>query len=134
VCRADGKDPESYVALPSSVTTWLVERHRAVPEVPKACAAPIDTGAPTIMSPSEGQVVSLIPGVPASNQEVPLQVSTRSGTVSWFVDGALVGTAPANERVFWTPTIGTHQIVVADEAGHKARRKLVVKSGDSQLR
>lgn len=132
VCRAEGKEPESYLALPSAVTSWLVERHRAVPAVPASCSAPI--AAPTLMSPSEGQIITLIPGVPAKQQVVPLQASTRAATLSWFVDGALVGTAPANERVYWTPTIGSHDIVAADEAGRKARRRLVVKMGASQLR
>jgi penicillin-binding protein 1C len=86
------------------------------------------------MSPAEGQVIALIPGVAAENQVVPLQASTRADRVSWFVDGALVGTAAANERVYWTPTIGKHDVVVADQAGHKGRRKLVVKMGASQLR
>lgn len=134
VCRADGKDPEPYVALPSSVTAWLLERNRAVPEVPKACAAPTDSGAPVMMLPSEGQTITLIPGVDAKNQVVPLQVSTRAGTVTWFVDGTLVATVAATERAYWTPTLGKHDVVVADEAGRKARRKLVVQMGASQLR
>jgi penicillin-binding protein 1C len=134
VCRVEGNPSQPYVALPSSVTAWLLDRHRAVPEVPKPCATPIDAGAPIIMTPSEGQVITLIPGVPEQNQVVPLSVSTRAGTVSWFVDGVLVGTAAANERVYWTPSVGKHDIVVADETGRKARRKLVVKLGASQLR
>jgi penicillin-binding protein 1C len=132
ICRAPGREPESYVALPSSVTAWLVERHRAVPPVPAHCAT--EVGPPIMMTPSEGQVVTLIPGVPEQNQVVALSASTRAQNVSWFVDGELVSTAPANQRVFWTPTIGTHQIVVADDSGRKARRKLVVKMGASQLR
>ena len=132
VCRAPGKEPESYVALPSAVTAWLVDRHRAVPEVPAHCAA--DTGPPVMMSPSEGQVVTLIPGVPAKHQVVALQASTRGAALSWFVDGELVATASATERVYWTPSVGKHDVVVADEAGRKARRKLVVQMGASQLR
>ena len=133
LCRAEGREPESYVALPSAVTAWLAHRHRAVPPVPKACAAAVDD-APILMTPSAGQIITLIPGVPAKNQVVPLSASTRAGNLSWFVDGELVGAAPANERVYWTPAVGTHQIVVADEAGRKARRTLVVKMGASQLR
>jgi len=133
VCRAEGKEPQPYVALPSSVTAWLIERNRAVPEVPKTCAA-TDVGAPIMMMPSEGQVITLIPGVPAANQVVPLQVSTRAGTVTWFVDGELIGTGAASERMYWTPVVGKHDVVVSDEAGRKARRKLVVQMGASQLR
>ena len=79
-------------------------------------------------------MITLIPGVPAANQVVPLQVSTRAGSVTWFVDGELVGTAAASERVYWTPTVGKHDVVASDEAGRKARRKLVVQMGASQLR
>lgn len=136
-CRAADGDYEkkTFVVLPSAVTSWLVERNRAVPTAPvfaEGCA--MDAGPPVIITPSEGQVVTLIPGVPAANQVVPLQVSTRAGTVSWFVDGALVGTASSNERVYWTPSVGVHTVVVTDEAGRKARRKLRVQMGASQLR
>lgn len=134
LCRAEGREPESYVALPSAVTAWLVGRHRAVPPVPQACAGTGDLGAPIIMTPSEGQVITLLPGVPEKNQVVALSASTRASTVSWFVDGEHVGTVPANERVYWVPKVGTHAIVVADDTGKKARRKLVVKMGASQLR
>lgn len=136
VCRADDHEPESYIALPSAVTAWLVERHRAVPAVPAACASsPVASGEPPrMMTPSEGQVVTLIPGVATKHQVVPLSASTRSATLSWFVDGVLVATAAANDRVYWTPSVGTHDVVVADDAGRKARRKLVVKMGASQLR
>src|SRR5690606_7788269 len=44
LCRAEGREPESYVALPSAVTAWLVGRHRAVPPVPAACAHAGDGG------------------------------------------------------------------------------------------
>ena len=37
-------------------------------------------------------------------------------------------TAPAGERVFWTPSPGKHEIVVADDAGRKARRVVEVRS------
>lgn len=54
--------------------------------------------------------------------------------MTWFVDGERVGSASSVDRVYWTPTLGTHEIVVADEGGRKARRKLVVQMGASQLR
>jgi penicillin-binding protein 1C len=136
-CRLDGHeyDRRSFTVLPSEVTSWLRERNRAIPDAPDfadGCVA--QTSAPSISLPTEGQVVLLIPGVPTSNQQVPFQVSTSSASVSWFVDGELVGSVAGSERYFWEPTIGTHQIVVADASGRKARRKLVVKLGQSQQR
>jgi penicillin-binding protein 1C len=136
-CHVDGHDydPQSFTVLPSEVTSWLRERNRTIPNAPdfaEGCVA--QTSAPSITLPTEGQIVLLIPGVPASNQQVPLQVSTSSADVSWFVDGELVGSSAGNERYFWEPTVGTHQIVVTDASGRKARRKLVVKMGSSQQR
>jgi penicillin-binding protein 1C len=127
-------DRKSFVVLPSSVNAWLAERHRAIPERPvfaEACTAEAlvgtTAGAPTMIAPSEGQIVTLIPGVPAKHQSVALAVATRAASVSWFVDGELVGTAPASERLYWVPTPGIHDVLVADDAGRKARRKLDVR-------
>lgn len=89
---------------------------------------------PAIVLPVVGQVITLIPGVPTQNQVIALQASTRAAHVSWFVDGELVASGGSAERMYWTPTVGEHTIVVADEAGRKGRRKLVVKMGASQIR
>ena len=112
-----------YTVLPSAVTAWLTGRNRAVPD-PPPCHA--DAGPPKILSPAEGQVVTLLPGVPAKSQVVALSASTRAATLTWFVDGALVGTAPAAQRLYWTPVPGTHDVVVADETGKKTHRTLTV--------
>ena len=89
---------------------------------------------PSIVLPSEGQIVTLIPGVPAENQVVPLQASTRAARLSWFVDGSLVASGGAADRMYWVPHLGRHTVVVADEAGRKTKRTLVVKMGASQIR
>jgi len=136
-CRKPGKsyDRKSFVVLPSAVTAWLTDRHRAVPEAPvfdDDCAADAAAAPPVMTTPGEGQVVSLNPGVPASRQLVPLSASTHAAAVTWFVDGVLVGSAAADQRVYWTPAVGRHEIVVADDAGRKARRTLIVERGASQ--
>jgi penicillin-binding protein 1C len=122
----------SYVVLPSAVTAWLGGRDRAIPEAPvfaEGCVPEVATAPPIIITPGEGQQINLIPGLPTKAQAVPLQASSRSAQLTWFVDGALVATVPASERVFWTPSAGKHELVVADDAGRKARRILDVKSG-----
>jgi penicillin-binding protein 1C len=129
-CRKPGHDYEqkTFVVLPSSVTAWMRDRHRVLPEAPvfdANCVA--DAGPPIMVTPSENQIITLIPGMPERNQSIPFTVSTRAATVSWFVDGALIGSGPASERVFWTPTRGKHEIVVADATGRKARRRLEVR-------
>ncbi|HEU4734031.1 MAG TPA: penicillin-binding protein 1C [Kofleriaceae bacterium] len=130
-----GYDRKSFVVLPSAVTAWLVDRHRSVPAPPvfdDDCAADLASAPPVIVTPGEGQIVTLIPGVPERHQLVPLTASTRAAHVTWFVDGALVATAPAGERVYWTPAAGRHEIVVADDAGRKARRVLEIERGAAQ--
>jgi penicillin-binding protein 1C len=132
-CRAGGRDyvRKTFVVLPSAVTAWLTERHRAIPEQPTfadGCSPDTNAAPPAIVSPAEGTTVTLIPGVPAKNQMVALAVSTRAANVSWFVDGALLGTGPSSERMYWLPSLGKHELVVADDAGRKARRTLHVTS------
>lgn len=121
-------DRKTFVVFPSSVTSWLTERHRSVPEAPvfdEACVA--DAGPPIMVTPSEGQVITLIPGMAAKLQSIPFTVTTRASSVSWFVDGALVGTVAASDRVYWTPSPGKHVIVVADASGRKTHRAVEVR-------
>jgi penicillin-binding protein 1C len=123
---------QSFVVLPSAVTAWLTARNREVPEAPvfgQGCGAAVGGAAPVILTPGEGQIVTMIQGLPAAAQHVPLSASSRAGQLTWFVDGALVATAPASERVYWPPAPGKHELVVTDDAGRKARRILDVRSG-----
>ena len=130
-CRTPGAtyDRKTFVVLPSAVTAWLAERNRATPEAPvfaDGCVENVASAPPAMLTPADGQVVMLIPGVPTKNQLVPLSASTPSSTVSWFVDGELIGSAPASERMYWEPSLGKHEVVVADASGRKTRRTLVV--------
>jgi len=138
-CRKPGHryDRRTFVALPSAVTAWLASRHRSVPEAPvfdDDCGAEVASTPPVILTPAEGQVVTLLPGMPANRQRVALAASTRAARLSWFVDGALVATAPASDRVAWIPVAGVHTIVVADDAGRKARRTLAVEHAGARER
>jgi len=133
-CKQPGGDyiRKSFVMLPSAIVAWLTGRNREVPEAPQfadGCAPEIAVAAPVINTPGEGQTITLIPGMPAKVQAVPLAASSRGAQLNWFVDGALVATAPASERVYWTPSPGKHELVVADDAGRKARRTLDVRAG-----
>ena len=44
-------------------------------------------------------------------------------------DGQLLGTAPADDRLWWTPEAGSHDIVVTDQAGRSDRQTLTVRAG-----
>jgi penicillin-binding protein 1C len=131
-CRA-GRQTESrvYLTWPASIRRWLAEQHRLLPQ-PPAHAPGCERGgaqqAPEIVSPGEGQVALLIPGVAADQQEVPLEAEADGDReLSWFVDGTFLAKAHADERVWWAPSPGTHEILVSDDRGLSARRTLVVR-------
>src|SRR5262249_13532688 len=86
-CRTAGGDytRKTFTVLPSAVTAWLAARERQVPKQPAfadGCAG--DTGGtpPVIVTPGEGQIVTLIPGLPTKSQSVPLQASTRAAELT----------------------------------------------------
>ncbi|WP_395855606.1 penicillin-binding protein 1C [Cystobacter fuscus] len=131
-CRA-GRRTEMRVFLswPASVRRWLDEQHRLLPQ-PPAFAPGCEPGgarrAPQIISPGAGQVTLLIPGLSADQQEVPLEAeSEEDRELAWFVDGEFLASARADERVWWAPSEGTHEIVVSDDRGLTARRILKVR-------
>jgi penicillin-binding protein 1C len=131
-CRA-GRQTESrvYLSWPASIRRWLAEQHRLLPQ-PPAPAPGCEPGgaqrAPEIISPGEGQVTLLIPGVSADQQEVPLEAEAEGDrALTWFVDGVFLASARADERVWWAPSVGTHEILVSDDRGFSARRTLEVR-------
>jgi penicillin-binding protein 1C len=131
-CRA-GREVESrvYLTWPASIRRWLTEQHRSLP-TPPAYAPGCEPGgaehAPEILSPAEGQVALLIPGVSPDQQEVPLEAETaHDRELTWFVNGKFLGRAKADERLWWTPAVGTHEILVTDDRGLSSRRRLVVR-------
>jgi len=131
-CRAGRRwETRSYVVWPASVRRFLAQGHRVLPSPPSldpACETATRSTPPAILSPPEGQVLVLLPGVPVSDQEVPLQAESAAGELAWFVDGELLGKTPADERLWWLPTPGRHEIVVVDETGQTARRHLEVRA------
>ena len=131
-CRAS-REVESrvYLTWPASIRRWLTEQHRSLP-TPPAYAPGCEPGgaehAPEILSPAEGQVALLIPGVSPDQQEVPLEAETaHDRELTWFVNGKFLGRAKADERLWWTPAVGTHEILVTDDRGLSSRRRLVVR-------
>ncbi|NRD62771.1 penicillin-binding protein 1C [Corallococcus exiguus] len=131
-CR-DGRKTESrvYLTWPSSLRRWLAEQQRQLPEPPPlapGCVAGGERDTPTILSPPEGTVALLIPGMNTEEQKIPLEAeAAHDRELTWFVDGAVLGTAKAAERLWWKPSVGTHDILVTDDRGLTARRTLVVR-------
>ena len=48
------------------------------------------------------------------------------GELSWYVDGEYVGSTASNEKLWWVPQLGDHEIVVMDATGRASMRELSV--------
>ncbi len=132
-CRAGrAYETRNFVVWPATIRRFLAQDHRALaspPALAPECAQSGRRAAPEIISPPAGQVLVLLPGLPASEQEIPLQAESVSpnARLSWFVDGEFLGTVAAEERLWWLPRAGEHEILVIDESGLTARRNFVVR-------
>ena len=95
------------------------------------CAPPEALGPPRITFPLAGETALLLPGLPATEQELPLEAesSAASGRLSWFVDGAFLGSVGTHERLWWTPEAGVHELLVMDERGSSDRVIFEVRAG-----
>ena len=133
-CRAGRRfERRSFLRVQASVRRWLAHGHRWMPGPPSldpACRATEPREPPSILSPPAHQVLVLLPGIPTDRQEIPLQAESNdpSARLSWFVDGEFLGTAPADERLWWRPVVGEHTVVVVDDQGQTSRRRLAVRS------
>lgn len=131
-CRSGRQwETRNYVVWPASVRRYLAAGHRWLPSPPAlapGCEAGGERRPPAILTPPPGQILVLMPGLDPSQQEVPLQAETADGAeLAWFVDGEFLGKVSAEERMWWTPSEGHHEILVMDEAGRSARRRLEVR-------
>jgi penicillin-binding protein 1C len=132
-CREGRRwERRAFLTWPSGVRRFLSAQDRSVPRPPSLMTGCEPAGTrrdPAIVSPPAGQIVVLVPGVPADSQQVPLLAeSFASGARhAWFVDGAYLGDAAPEESEWWTPSPGTHEVVVVDDAGRSARRRLEVR-------
>ena len=123
-------EQRSFLVWPASVRRYLGQQSTPAPALPAYapfCLPPGRTANPLITSPASGQTVLLIPGVPRQAQRVPLSAeSSTGGPLSWFADGELIGSCGSDERLYWTPAVGTHELAVTDDSGRASHRSLKV--------
>jgi penicillin-binding protein 1C len=133
VCRASREyETRTFVVWPATIRRWLKDQHRRLPEPPAyapGCQPGGERKPPVILSPALGQLAMLLPGVPPEDQEIPLEAETHAvnAKLSWFLDGEYLGTVRADERLWWKPRVGTHQLRVTDETGRASTRTFEVR-------
>lgn len=132
-CRGGRRfERRSFVVWPASLERYLAGRHRVLPKPPtlaEGCQPAGERRPPRILSPPRGQILVLLPGVDLADQEVPLAADgdAASRRLSWFVNGEFLGTVDGDRELWWTPRPGEHEILVMDEAGTSAKRRLEVR-------
>jgi penicillin-binding protein 1C len=124
-CR-EGRRTErrTVVVWPDAVARFLTDRHRALPAAPPwhpDCTAAAPVAPLRAVHPRPDALALLLPGLPATDQEIPLEADGGAPPHTWFVDGVLVGTVAAGERAWWAPRPGAHEAVVQDARGRTAR-------------
>ncbi|HVS12576.1 MAG TPA: penicillin-binding protein 1C, partial [Thermoanaerobaculia bacterium] len=132
-CRAGRRwESRSVAVYPASLHRWLAREEKRLPRMPPLDPGCVERQASTaalrIVSPPAQRTLLLLPGVPAEDQEVPLQAEAEGAQrISWFVDGRYLGSAPASEALWWTPARGTHEVLATDGGGATARATLRVR-------
>ena len=85
-------------------------------------------GGLSITNPPPGAIYSVDPTLRREFQALRLRaVTERPTSVTWFVDGAPIGTASSERSLSWPLAIGAHDIEARDAQGRRARTSVVVK-------
>ncbi len=120
-CRGDRQvETETFVRLPSSVRSYFEltgHGEDPMPDFAPECRARTGGDGPSISSPPNGTTISLMPGVPAQSQKIPLEAHGDGGQLNWFVNGRFLARVDDGERVWWKPVEGEHEFVVTDAGG-----------------
>lgn len=89
-----------------------------------------------MLSPIDGTQVIYNSDLPADRQQVLLRAAPASRSVLaiddqvplwWFIDGRPIGTTIGDERLFWPPAPGRHEIRVVDAEGRFAVARISVR-------
>jgi penicillin-binding protein 1C len=135
-CEAELKtETASFVQVPSGAARWMGDRFGKISQPPQlhpACgggSAASVASAPTITWPPVRHEVVMLEMLPRSDQQIPLEAETAAGgaMLHWYVDGAFIASKPADQKVWWKPSAGNHEIVVMDAAGRSDSRNVHVR-------
>jgi penicillin-binding protein 1C len=119
-----GRDTErkTFTVLPTQYRRWVDDRKLDAPAPPPLhpdCHEHFASEGPRISYPRPRSVFFIMPGIDPQRQEIKLEAvaGTDTGELHWFVDGTFIGSARSQERVWFTPTPGNHEISVTDNGG-----------------
>ena len=111
---------------------WLEKNGYPLDDIPEhlpSCNRVAEGDPPVIRSPQPGADYRLRTGVPAEFQKILLDasVSNQTSEIYWFADGDLLYSGPPTERVFFTPTVGTHTLLCMDDEGRSSEVNITIR-------
>jgi penicillin-binding protein 1C len=112
---------------PSAAETRAFARVNLDEAVSSTTPAPGADATLTIVAPLGGALYFFDSTLRAEYQSLPLRARGGTGVLEWFVDGARIGSAGADETLRWPLVRGSHTVEVRDETGRSDRTTVVVK-------
>ncbi|MGB5106532.1 MAG: penicillin-binding protein 1C [Candidatus Zixiibacteriota bacterium] len=132
-CRDGHKYDERIVTKwPTQIATWMARngfRLDAAPEHNPTCARVGSGDAPVIVSPSDNSEFKIRSEVKLDFQKILLDASVANDTrkIYWFMNRRLIFSGDPSERVFVTPTVGTHRLICMDDVGRSAQVTMTIR-------
>ncbi|MBD3256957.1 penicillin-binding protein 1C, partial [candidate division GN15 bacterium] len=123
---------DTVAVWPPHIAGWLAahgQSPKPVTVAPSIHVSSTATARPVITSPPDNGSFILLDDIPPQYQKILLEASVGSDsrTVHWFVDRRLLATAEVGERVFYTPSRGTHRVMCVDDLGRSGSVTIDVK-------
>lgn len=132
-CRQGRDYTERVVAQwPAEIAVWLEKNGYPLDDIPEhlpSCRRVAAGDPPVIRSPQPGAEYRLRTGVPEEFQKILLDasVSNETSEIYWFVDGEMIYSGAATERVFLTPEPGTHTLLCMDDEGRSSEVNITIR-------
>ena len=132
-CRIGRKyDEKIFEQWDAEIATWLERNGYPVEKIPEhfpGCSKVASGEKPVIRSPSADAEFKIRPAVDLKYQKILLDasVSNRTKKIFWFLDGKLIFSGAATQKVFIMPKLGGHKLICMDDEGRASEVKFVVK-------
>ncbi len=125
--------PRVVADLPPELAAWLRSEGRSPagePPLDPRCGCAAEELGPQIVSPSAQTPYVLRRGVPAEYQQIALRAQAGGSVAElfWYQDGRLVARGHPGERLFLTPSPGSHRLVVLDDQGRTSALDFIVQA------
>jgi penicillin-binding protein 1C len=113
---------EVVTVYPPELVAWWYTQEQPLPRMPRLspfCNEVPGGEALTIVSPATSTPYRLRRGTPVADQKIPLRVQGGAAPLQlyWYQDGKLVATGTPAAQILLPLQVGTHRLVVVDNAG-----------------